>query len=174
MRPGITVVEYLADEMRGAGLEKIVISANDEACYGEVDIPAIPDLRAGLGPLAGIEAVLDCIRRDDMADAALFLPCDMPTITRNEMRILLDAFGNGSAKVVTALVQDEEDMWHPVCCVVHTEALPEISSALDQEELGVGQLWSSLEAHDVLFYDAKPFANINTPEEYESFRKREK
>ncbi|MFH1744070.1 MAG: molybdenum cofactor guanylyltransferase [bacterium] len=170
--PGTTAVEYLADEMREAGLEKSVISVNDETRYAELKIPTIPDLRPGLGPLAGVEAVLDYIIKEDRADAALFLPCDMPAITRSEIRALLDAFKERSAVVVTALIRTERDKRYPICCVVHREALPRVSTALDEERLKVGQLWTDLKARDVVFYDAKPFANINTPEEYESFRKR--
>ena len=45
--------------MKSAGLETVVISANENELYTDLGVPVVPDITPSIGPLGGIEAVLN-------------------------------------------------------------------------------------------------------------------
>ncbi len=158
---GRTVIERELAEIRAAGVENVVIVANEPELYGTPGAAVIPDLRRGMGPLAGIEAALAWSRR--RADAVLFLPCDLPGITAAEIAALVGAFAHGSE--LAAVAMTEVSFWQPLCAVVHNDALPAVSRALDGGRRTVRQVWQELGAAEVRFDDPAPFFNVNTPDD---------
>lgn len=81
------------------------------------DLTAIPDRRPGLGPLAGIEALLN----SGLADQYLIAPCDVPMLTAATCRVLLDD--------AVALVTHFED--HPLPLRIRADAAPIVTAMLD-------------------------------------------
>jgi molybdopterin-guanine dinucleotide biosynthesis protein A len=67
--------------------EEIWISANDAALYAPFGLPVVADALPGMGPLAGLCAVLEAAR----APRVLVVACDMPFITAAALRLFLDA-----------------------------------------------------------------------------------
>ncbi len=109
---GRTLIARLLAEMKSAGLESVVVSANVNELYADLGVPVVPDITSSIGPLGGIEAVLNYYKHGSMAafgngiwsgwptpslkshyqgaaGAVLFLPCDLPSLTRHEIRRLL-------------------------------------------------------------------------------------
>ena len=161
-----TIIGRALAAFAGAGVHDVVISANDGEPYGQFGRTIVPDLRSGLGPLGGVEAVLAAL--EGRAAAVAFLPCDLPGITAAELRALVCAFAAGSELLAVAVTDDS--FWHPLCAVVHNAALPAISEALDGGERGVHRVWERLGARPVRFEDPGAFRNINTPRELERWR----
>ena len=155
----LSLVERLVVHMLHCGIEQITIVANDGRPYAHVGCPAIPDKRFGAGPLAGIEAALAHFA--EKYDAVLCLPCDLPALSSKEMSALLSAVAADGGPV--AFAQTEGSAWHPLCAVVRTNVLDEVSAALDWGELGVGALWSRLGGSPVQFDNPDSFVNLNSP-----------
>ncbi|MGB2822781.1 MAG: molybdenum cofactor guanylyltransferase [Phycisphaerae bacterium] len=167
---GRTIVRRLLDELALAGLNEVVICANDRHRYEALAVPVVPDLRAGAGPLGGIEAALGHYR--GRVDGVVLLPCDLPGISAREILALADAFRAGRGRVVVA--QTSDFVCHPLCAVVHNGVAPEVVAALEAGELGVGRLWRKLGAVEVRFEDETAFFNVNTPEDMADWREKDR
>ncbi len=155
----MSLVERLVIHMLRCGIEQIVIVANDSHPYAHIGCDIIPDKRSGAGPLAGIEAAL--AHFEDKYSAVLCLPCDLPAISSKEMSALLSAFAASGGPVTFA--QTEDSAKHPLCAVVRTDLLEDISAALDGHALSVGDLWSQVGGSCVLFESPAAFVNLNSP-----------
>jgi molybdopterin-guanine dinucleotide biosynthesis protein A len=161
MRAGgdVSLVERLVVHMLRCGIEQIIIAANDSRPYAHIGCPIVSDKRLGAGPLAGIEAALTHFA--DKCDAVLCLPCDLPALSSKEMSVLLSDFAATGGPVTFA--QTGDSARHPLCAVVRTGLLGDVSAALDRGELGVGDLWSQLGGSPVRFDDPEAFVNLNSP-----------
>ena len=163
--PGETLIEHLMGQMEAAGLAEVVIAANMPEPYRRFGRAVVPDLRPGLGPLAGVEAVLlHVLPRPDVA-AVLFVACDLPALSARELARLVDAFRRAPHGVQRAVVTAGPSREYPICFVVHKEMAGHVTSALDRRHLKILQLWKDLHAKDVTFPDAEPFHNLNTPDD---------
>jgi molybdopterin-guanine dinucleotide biosynthesis protein A len=156
---GASMIERVIGATAGAGIDDVIIVANDVAAYRGPGRPVIPDIREGLGPLAGIEAALEHYGR--RCDGVLVLPCDLPAITAKEVAALTAAFATDLPPVVVA--ETEDGLRHPLCAVVRADVLAPVKHALDAGKLGVHHLWREVGAVPVVFPDPHPFLNINTP-----------
>jgi molybdopterin-guanine dinucleotide biosynthesis protein A len=154
---GRPIIAHLINQMRLAGVEDIVIGANDPASYIHLGVQVIPDLQQGVGPIAGIAAVVKYYQ--NQCDGVLCTPCDVPNITARELIILKEAFLHSKAKVVVA--ETEDFFWHPLCAVVHNGLADQISLALNSGQRKIGQLWKQLAAESVVFSDRAAFFNMN-------------
>lgn len=114
----------------------------------------------GQGPIAGILSGMERLP----AERYLVLPCDMPFMTADVIRRLLDCHSSG----VTAVVLDGK--LHPLVSVWDAVVLPDLREALEngrrrvmdvQEKHGVRWIEGGLLTED----DAsKVFMNANTPD----------
>jgi len=168
-RPGLTIVEHLVREMRAAGVPAGAVIANDPEPYRECGLPILADVRRGMGPLGGILTGLAHFAGS--CDGVLFLPCDLPAITANEIDALVDAFA-AEAHAPGAAARDAS-RWHPLCCVVRTGIIPAVNAAIDEGERSVARLWARLGVRPVEFRDAGPFFNINCPDDVEMWLNRD-
>jgi molybdopterin-guanine dinucleotide biosynthesis protein A len=174
---GRTLLEHISGQLFAAGVGEVIVCAAGQAARAARGggLLAVPDLRAQLGPLGGIEAALDHYAApggeravEPRYDATVLLACDMPGITASEIATLIDAFRRGQAPIVVAEMPDSS--WQPLCSVVHNGILADVRSALDAGQLGVQRLWRSLGAVGVPFADDRPFFNVNTPQDMARWR----
>lgn len=157
--PGICIMDKQVAELVSSGVEEVIILANDPLPYKPFGPKIVPDLRAGTGPLGGIETAVSYYA--SRFHATLFLPCDLPTITAGQIRILKESFLKARAGVAVAVT--EGDQRGPLCAVVDNRLLPAISKAIDEGRRKVGEVWHSLDMAFVHFSDPEPFFNVNTP-----------
>jgi len=160
LSPGVCILERAIAEIRSSGVEDVAISANDAGPYAAFGLAVIPDLRPGLGPIGGIEAGLAHFRGGEH-DAVLFLPCDLPAITRQELSRLISGFSESGARAVYA--QDGSFRDHPLCAIVHIDVLDDVSKIIDEGRRKIAEVWAKIGAKPVLFEDTAPFYNVNTP-----------
>ncbi|MBN2182270.1 MAG: molybdenum cofactor guanylyltransferase [Sedimentisphaerales bacterium] len=163
----VSIVEQLISELKNAGICNIIIAANDPIPYLHFDIEVVPDIRKGIGPLGGIETGL--VHFTGQSDAVMFVPCDMPNITSKEMLTLKEAFMETEKPVVFAGTAGF--FWHPLCAVVHNRLKNRISSAIDDGQRKVRDIWQQLKAETVLFDDNTAFFNINNFEDIHRWEK---
>ncbi|MHB9022992.1 MAG: molybdenum cofactor guanylyltransferase [Armatimonadota bacterium] len=159
LAPGHTIIERLLAEITACGINEIAILANDPSPYTGFSRRIIPDLRPGIGPLGGIEAAMTTYC--DRYSAILFLPCDLPGITSQEISRLLKTFNEGQAPIVYA--ETESSRAQPLCAVVHCRLAGAISAAIDDGVRQVLALWRTLGGEPVSFPVSTPFYNVNSP-----------
>jgi len=158
---GRTIIERLITELRSAGLADIIICANDSQPYRHFHMPIIPDVWPGRGPLSGIEAAIQHYQKSAMG--VLILASDLPAVTAAEIRHFTAEFMSNHAEMIAARIHNRRHQ--PLIIVLNTSTLPAIRDALDTGDYRIRALCSVLETVFVDFSDARPFANINTPED---------
>lgn len=166
-----SIISHLVLEMTAAGLEKIVLVTNTPQPYRGVGLKILPDSRPGNGPLGGIEAGLAYAA--SRAEGVLFLPCDMPAISRVEIARLRRAWSASPGGVTAAVLCCDHEPYvqnHPLCCVVSAGHLPAVSRAIDEGKLKIRWLWEDLQATNVHFSNAEAFRNLNTTEELRAWQ----
>jgi molybdopterin-guanine dinucleotide biosynthesis protein A len=163
----VCIIECLIKEFFGAGINDLVIVANDARPYRNYGIKIIPDLRPGNGPIGGIEVAL--VHFEEKCDAVMFVPCDMPNITAKELLALKEAFVRTNNPVVFA--QTAGFFWHPLCAVVHIGLKEMISSAIDDGQRAIRDIWQRINAKALRFSDTGAFMNINNFADMENWQK---
>jgi len=164
--PGITIIQNELKEMASSGIDEAILVSNDPESFSETGLEIVPDIRPGYGPLGGVEAALD--HYAGKADAVLLLPCDLPGMTSSEIDRLKMAFLQGKSDVVFAVTGASS--WHPLCAIVSVNLRQAVGASIDSDQLSIRDLWRKVGAEKVLFEDAVPFMNINTPSDLERWK----
>lgn len=154
LRDGGTPVQRLVVALSTVGCDPLVVVANDMGPYANTGLRVIGDCRSNLGPLAGIEAALLALAPDPVCIVA----GDMPFLGSTELRCLIDSWDGRLAVAWT-------DRMQPLCAVVASTLVSEVSTALDDGEQRVYHLWERLGAIPVYFKESKPFTDLDTPED---------
>jgi molybdopterin-guanine dinucleotide biosynthesis protein A len=153
---------------RGGLLAGVVARAVEEAA-GSVtvvgrsellDLPAIPDLYPGEGPLGGILTALAHSRSEWNLVAA----CDMPGITAGFLRSLLDRAESSACDVL--IPHGPSGHPEPLCAVYRSTARDAIEGHFAR---GIRKVTAALEGLDVQLWGVSQvahFENVNTPEEW--------
>lgn len=162
---GKTILERLVREIRAVDLHDILLCTNDAEPYAALGLDTVPDTHQGKGPLGGIDAALEWFT--GRKTAVLFLPCDLPSITSREIKVLLTAYADSRSSIVYA--QTADGIEHPLCAVITICEQALIRSVIKEDKLGVRRLWHELDAEAVVFDDPGRFVNVNTPEDLERY-----
>lgn len=132
--------------------------------YGGLGFECLPDLRSGLGPLAGIEAALEARR----ADLNLIAACDMPGIETEWLRQLMRRAEETNALGVVA--RDANGIVHPLCAVYRSACMATVRRVLDEGRRRAQDLIHELRAD---FVDlGAVLQNVNTSEDWTAWQRR--
>lgn len=136
----------------------------DPLLYASLGLPVIADSFPGQGPLAGIEAALAATS----CRANLILACDMPAVRADLFEALFAAGGD------CALPRHDNAHVEPLCAVYQRHCLPVIRAALESGVRKVTDVLPLLSQHGlairyVQVTDTRPFANLNTPEDWSRY-----
>ena len=137
--PDGSILGRLLQQFAAAGIDDAVIMANDPGPYVGLAKPILGDLRPPVGPLGGIEAALQHAGAD--YDTVVFMPCDLPNVTADEIRALLAANAADPGRIVMATTAEGD---HPLCAVVPSSALGHVVAAIEREtsaSCGCGTRW---------------------------------
>ena len=154
---GVALVERTAERVRGAAGSVTLIGAPER--YGHLGFPMAADLIENCGPIGGLYTALKIGR----ADWNLLVACDMPGITAEFLRELLDAARQCGS---TCLVPQTESGLHPLCAVYHRRAEGAVASAIEHKRFKMHDLLKVLEAQSFPVADAAQLENVNTPVEW--------
>jgi molybdenum cofactor guanylyltransferase len=157
--PHAPLVAYMAGLVGQAAGSAILLGP--AARYGSLAFECWEDLRAGQGPLAGLETALV----STSSPYNLIVACDLPGILATALTELLDRAIRHNAPCT--LLRDATGRVHPLCGVYHPICLSHIQSALDAGDRKV----MNVVKHLVPAYFDVPFelANINRPEDWRRF-----
>ncbi|MDZ7780192.1 MAG: molybdopterin-guanine dinucleotide biosynthesis protein B [Gemmatimonadota bacterium] len=136
---GVTLLDRAVRTLREVCDEVVVVSSRPE--HDGAGRVRIPDLRAGAGPLAGLESALRHAERTG-AGRVVALACDLPDVDQDLVRRLLDTLGEHRA---VALERVGKPGFEPLCAVYRTACAHEAVRLLDSGVRGAHRL---LEAVD--------------------------
>lgn len=163
---GIPIIKTILSALQHADIHDLVIVTSETAPYSHYPCPKIPDLRAHIGPLGGIEAALTYFK--DKFSATLFLPCDTPNISAEEIAQLRDHFlANPNVPVWYAVTAQRND--HPLIAIVRNDALPCLTQLIDKGERKVLSAWQAMGGKPLRFARKEAFVNINSPAELDQW-----
>ncbi len=146
-------------------IAKNVALVGESLRYRDLGLECLDDLRASMGPLAGVEAAL-ASRRGDLN---LVVACDMPSLKVSWLEELVRQALDRKEECMVA--QDSAGIIHPLCSVWKSSCLPRVEEALASRRLRLFDLLESLNAHRVSLAD--PMYNVNTPEEWQAWQTHE-
>lgn len=153
---------WLQLRLTAQGHAVFLLSAKEE--HRHLDIPCIPEKRAGGGPLAGLEAALE---HEDIGPVFL-LSCDMPLLPIWALALLQENHLNAPDVPVVLQI---EGRTCPTVGLYPQRTLPHVTMALDAGRRAMMPLLHELEAQNVEVsrdprYQAAEFMNVNTPEQW--------
>jgi molybdopterin-guanine dinucleotide biosynthesis protein A len=150
-----TLLDWMIGRL-GPAFAEVLVSTN-EAMRPPGRARIVPDLHPHAGPLAGIEACLAATTQG----AAFVVACDMPLVTAELARAILDGLEGRQAAVPVIGGRPE-----PACAAYARSAAPIISAALDRGDRRAASILTDLDVNWLDGLDAGLFRNANTPEEY--------
>jgi len=164
---GRTLIDYLLDRLALAFAEVLISSNNASSLPPALGYRIIGDEHPGAGPLAGIEAGLSAASYD----AVFAVGCDMPRVTPELARLLVD-----SATGHDAAVPRLEGSPEPACACYRRSARTAISAALAAGRFKAAEALRDLDVHYLEAEQLRAggiatevFWNINTPLDYQVF-----
>lgn len=160
---GLTILERVCAAAAGVADEIILLGTPPfELPTRLAELPVLPDLTPDIGPIGGLEAILAA--RPNCK--ALLLACDMPFVTTDVLRRLVDEPGDADAAV--CLSEDEDGpRVHPCCGLYHPHVLPAVRAAIDSGLYGLVPMLARLKVRFVRLdaATARCVENWNTPGE---------
>ncbi len=155
---GGTLAGHVAAAVAAAAGSVAVIG--DPQKYSSLGYPVIPDRIPGAGPLGGIETALNCTS----SDWNLVLACDMPAVSVDFLRNLLDAAERSEADALVPAGPSGRP--EPLCAVYHRRCGSALRQALDSGVRKVTEALAALRVQKWSVIDPAWFENLNTPEEW--------
>ena len=151
-RGGVPQVLRLAKRLSGETTSVLVSANRDFARYAEVGLMAIPDRHAGIGPIAGLDALANACATPWL----LTVPVDLVDVNDCLLRSLAAAGGEGAFAI-------DDDGVQPLVALWRVDALREaVSPALAANEIAVHALQARIGMVGVRFAGFR-FGNLNTP-----------
>jgi|SRR5579863_3847021 len=155
---GATLLRHQAEVVREAAGSAILIG--EPVRYGDLGYRVYPDRIPGCGPAGGIATALSLA----LAEWNLIVACDMPGVTVEVLRLLIEKTESTPARSVVPIGPDGEP--EPLCAVYHTDCLVVLDRALREKRLKMRDLVRDLESLFVSGIDSTCFANANTPADW--------
>ncbi|MDZ7315835.1 MAG: molybdenum cofactor guanylyltransferase [candidate division KSB1 bacterium] len=163
-----TAVE-LAVELVRPFVQHMLLSTNEPAMFSFLAIPAVPDLHAYAGPLAGIEATL----RASRTEWNLVVACDMPRMSPMVLEFLSRLQPSSDAVLFSleGIPQFFPGLYHRKI-LEPLEPLFAQPPSIPRERSLYALLHrinaQIVPAETLPFFNPKFFFNMNTPEDYHS------
>ena len=137
--------------------------------FTHLQLPVHPDLRPGLGPLGGLYTAL----KRAASPRLLLLACDLPFLTTDFLRFMVDQSGQHQA-----LVPRSAAGLQPLCALYTRACLPAVEAAIRRGELHMPSFYGDVDlrilepgewqAQDI---NQRLFTNLNTPAEFQRARR---
>jgi molybdopterin-guanine dinucleotide biosynthesis protein A len=154
------MVELVADTV--AEVAGNVALVGNPKGFEDLPYECLPDLRTGLGPLAGLEAALASGR----AEFNVVAGCDMPGIKAGDLKHLLSVCEQTHS--LCTLANDASGRKHPLFAVYRRDCLPFVCEALDAGRLRLLDLVEDLKAVECSIDSV--LTNLNTPEQWAAWQ----
>jgi len=153
---------------RGATLSQTIFDAVQTAAgeaffVGNPELGGIPDRYPGEGPLGGILTALEHSR----AEWNLIVACDLPELTADFLRSLLDEAARVSCDVL--LPHAPGGRPEPLCAVYRQTARPALAGSFAAGTRKITDALAGLAVYPLEVKEVLPFQNVNTPEDWSRY-----
>ncbi len=161
-----TFIEHQIDRLKKI-FDEIIISANDADIYARLNLPVVPDIMPGKGPLGGICAGL--IR--STSSHAFVIACDMPFIHERIILHLKDQIDD-----YDVVVPQTSRGLEPLHAFYSKNCIQPIYRCLNEGRLRIIDFFREVKVRIVdeqelkgLDVSTQSLTNLNTPEEYQKY-----
>ena len=162
---GKPILEHIIDRLRPQ-VDDLIINSNNPDVLKQYDLEVVPDIKAGLGPLAGLSAALGYAKKKGF-EKIVTVPCDTPFIPDDFLEMLLNKDNQ------KAVVAKSSGRLHPVIGLWHVSILDEVKATLEKNNHKMMTFIIELGADEQTWDRPQdPFININTPEDLIEAEKR--
>ena len=166
---GQTLAERVREALRPLCGE-ILLVANDPEPYAFLDLPVVPDLEPGQGPLMGLYSGLNAAS----GQLALAVAVDMPFLTPDFLRLLIE-----HAPGYDVVVPEADGQLHPLCAAYRpATCLPAIADALARGQRRLIAFHPQVRVRRLpetelrrISPDLRTLMNVNTPAELDRARR---
>jgi molybdenum cofactor guanylyltransferase len=155
------VIELVLEQM-SALVSPVRLIANSPSEFAHLNIPAVPDIRPGCGPLSGIHAALSL----SQTEYVLVVSCDLPLLTPQILRALLKSYPGYDITLY------KHALFEPLCAVYRRTCLPALEELMDHQEYRIIDLFPTLSVNVIRTDHKEVFQSINTPEDYAQVQKK--
>lgn len=153
----LTLIEWIIKKGREAGINEIVIVANNIEKFKNLNGKVVKDFFPGQGPLAGIHSGLVHSRLYNN----IVVPCDMPFVAMDIFHKLLE-----KQKDCQVVVPMMDGKYQPLTAIYTKNCIPYIEQLLTNSITKVIKLYELVETCYVELTEDVSFFNINTPEDF--------
>ena len=157
---GEWLLQRILNQLAALSVDRLVV-ANDAQKLAPLNVPVVPDARAGMGPLGGIYSGLQAMR----CERGLFVACDMPLLNLPLLQYMVRL--SPQFDVVIPRVGDETE---PLHAIYSKACLQPIADLLDRGQRRVIHFFDRvrvryIEPQEIETFDPAhlSFFNINTP-----------
>jgi molybdenum cofactor guanylyltransferase len=159
---GSTLGRYVADIAAAAAGTAVIVGR--PARYASLGYPVIPDRYPREGPLGGILTAL----AHTAADWNLVLACDMPGISADFLRELIEAAEATATGVL--LPCGPSGRPEPLCAIYNRNVREAIEQAFERGERSINAALPVGRITRVTVSQMTPFENVNTPEDWAAYQ----
>ncbi|UCG99916.1 MAG: molybdenum cofactor guanylyltransferase [Deltaproteobacteria bacterium] len=160
---GIRLIDRVTEEMKDI-FKRLILVTNEKRDYEHLGIPIVEDLVKGLGPIGGIYTGLMSISDQ----AGFFVACDMPFISKQLIRYMVDIKDNHAA--VVPLVANEIE---PLHAIYAKSCLGPIRNLIDSRRYQIRLFYDQISVRYIkedeirkFCSPSRAFLNINTSDEF--------
>jgi len=159
----IPLIEKIVRQLTGH-FREIVIGADDIGKYSFLNLPVVPDLEKGKGPLMGIYSTL----LHSKHEINFVVACDIPDLNMDYVKELIR-----QAKCHEIVVPTWGDgKFEPLFAVYNKSILDKVKKMLDNGQRKISLLFESTDVQYLPIPDAgKWYKNLNTREDYKNYIK---
>jgi molybdopterin-guanine dinucleotide biosynthesis protein A len=159
----IPLIEKIVRQLTGH-FREIVIGADDIEKYSFLNLPVVPDLEKGKGPLMGIYSTL----LHSKHEINFVVACDIPDLNMDYVKELIR-----QAKCHEIVVPTWGDgKFEPLFAVYNKSILDKVKKMLDNGQRKISLLFESTDVQYLPISDAgKWYKNLNTREDYKNYIK---
>jgi len=169
------MVEAICEQLRGS-FSQILISANESEKLAFLGLEIVPDKIPGQGPLMGIASALEASANE----RNFVVACDIPYIDlRCVRRMLVEADRadivvpkHKSKSKGSKSREDTDGNYEPLFAIYCKSALEPINEVLSSGQRKISDVFGRCKVRYIELPLPEWFANLNTTDEYEEFRKK--
>ena len=154
-----------------AVVSDVILIANDAEAYRSIELPSRADQISGLGALGGLHSALTWANEENRP-GILAVACDMPFVSSDLLRRLLEVANGESAADVVVPESGNRRGLEPLCAYYSVRCLPAIETAIRQGDSRMIGFHSQLNVRRIPLSEVQQFGdpetlfmNVNTPEE---------
>jgi molybdenum cofactor guanylyltransferase len=161
---GQPIIERICERLAGR-FDQILISANEPEKLAFLGLEIVPDRIPGQGPLMGIASALEA----SSSELNFVVACDIPRMHIALVEEMLAEADRSGADVVVPTTGSEA--YEPLFAVYRKSALEAINKVLASGGRRISDIFALCRVKYVRLTDTEWLRNLNTPAEYEEFRK---